>query len=1060
MKRTIILFFMFLAAVVEAYSQNNNINISGTVKDKEGAAMTGAAVILEGTASVGAIVDDSGNYSLSIPVGTSEKAVLVVQNLGYKEVRTEINGRSRIDFILETDAENLEEIVVVGYGTMRKSDLTGSLTSVKIDENQAAQVASIDGLLQGRAAGVQVLSNSASPDAGVSIRVRGLGSFNGGNEPLYVVDGVIINASSGVPTLFTHGADSSGSDEEINGLMGINPQDIENIEILKDASATAIYGSQGANGVVLITTKSAKSDKPAVYFTAGIDVGTRYGKMDMLSFDEYMNYLSDLNSAAKDKLGDDSYSSLLRKVYTDTENKTGLKVKPIDWQDYAMRTAVSQRYYLSVYGKPKAMSYKFSFGYNTSQGIIKQSDVDRYTLSMDLNRDLSKKVKMGAKVRMSYVNSNLTQGTQVGRIAASASFMRSMLMTRPWTYLTEEDDTENADEYVSGPDKWLKDFVSRRNQFKVTPSLYLDAKITPWLSFKSTFGADYSDLELTKFKSVRVSTTTGSIAAVAHSENLMYNFDNMLIFNKQFGAHNLSGTLGMSVTDYYNTTQTVEGWDIEQYKAQELSINGAENANMTYSKSRNSLLSFFGRAIYNYRDRYILTATVRYDGSSRFMGRNKWSVFPSFAAAWRVNQEKWFNVDLISQLKVRLGWGQVGNQAISNYQTLSNYTNSKIGNHLTSAGYDVSIYPDKMPNPDLKWETSESWNAGVDFGMWGGRLSMTLDLYNRMTKDLLQLCQVARSTGFETMWVNQGAIRNYGLELTVDATPIAANGWEWNIGGNISFNRNRIHSMGKDSSRGKIYLSEGNLVETNYFLGQEMSSTANTTVNIFVEGQPMGLFYAYKTDGIVQEGETGPGFSEGETLGPGHYKYVDMDGNGYITDDDRTIIGDPNPDFTYGFNTSVSYRQFSLSMAFTGSYGNDVFNLNNNMEYNTSSAVYNVRRIAYEKAWTPENPDTTFPAVGMTEGGDNTKYRDVNVEDGSFLRLSSLSFNYSLKPKKNKILKRVVLGVSANNLFVLTKYSGWDPDINSFGSNIMRMGVDFNSYPTARTFSFDMKFTF
>lgn len=1054
MKSRYILIFLLIFQPFISWGQNN---ISGRITDNDGYEIIGASVLLEGT-TIGATSDVTGNYSLLLSSEQTEDGILVISYIGFKTVSVPIAGRSTVDIVLEEDINLLEETIVVGYGSMRKSDLTGSVASVQVDDQLASQTNSLDQLLVGKASGVQVLTNNASPDAGVQIRIRGANSFNGKNEPLYVVDGIIVNASSTSLTTFTQGASNSGSDEEINGLMGINPQDIANIEILKDASATAIYGSQGANGVVLITTKVAKKAEPTIRFSAGVDVSVRNKKMEMLSFDEYVNYLDDLRTAAPDVFEEAAYNAQIRKMYIDPDTRLELKVTPIDWQDHVMRTAISQRYHLTISGRPKGLSYNLSLGYNNTQGVIKTTGNQQYTLRFNLEKQFADKVTIGAKTNFAYISSNLSQGTS-GRITSGASFMRSMLMTRPWTYLDDEE--EDEDDFVSGPDKWLKDFVSKRDQFKLGANLFLDYKIVPWLTFKSVFGINSSSLKMSKFKSHRISREVGSIAGIAQQNNLMWTFDNMFMFDESFGHHHISGTLGFSLSKNSRFAESVEGWEIDQFYSKVSSINSAKSTLMSWVKDGNSLASAFVRAIYNYRDRYVLTATYRLDGSSRFRGANKWSSFPSFAFAWRVNQERWFNVEAISQLKVRAGWGLVGNQAISNYQTFSNYANGKFPTHGLSAGYETTIYASNIANPDLRWETTEQYNVGVDFGLFKGRLTLTADLYNKTTKDLLQKKNIALSSGFETIWMNQGAIRNRGLELTVEGIPVSTKDFEWVIGGNISFNRNKILSIGDAGTKGTIYLSEGNPIETNYFLGEEMTgSVAGSTINIFMEGYPMGLFYSYKVDGIVQEGETGPGFGEGQTMGPGHYKYVDVDGNGYIDTNDRTIIGDPNPDFTYGFDTSFKYKRLSLSLAFAGSYGNDVFNLNNDSEYDVGRYQYNIKKIAYTKAWTPENPDTNFPALGRVTGGDRTHYRSNCIEDASYLRLSNVSINYNIPIKKNKVIRSVTLGVSGRNLAVFSKYSGWDPDVNSFGSNMMRMGVDFNSYPQARTFGFDMKLTF
>ena len=1048
MRKTIIIFSFILCALSLSAQE---VNIRGSVRDSNGIPIPGAVIAVSGNTSVASVSDAEGRFSLKVDV--SKPVSLEAICIGYQKQILPVGDSDMLDFVLAVDAVFLDEAVVVGYGSMRKSDLTGAISAVKLDEDEAAKSTSVDQLITGKAAGVQVLANSAAPDAGVNIRIRGTSTFNGDASPLFVVDGIIINSSSEAVSLFTHGTDAGGSDEQTNGLLGLNPQDIADMQVLKDASATAIYGSQGANGVILITTKSAKSDRPVIRFSTGVDISSPSRKIDMLSFDEYVDYLGMLNAAAPEKV---SYNSIMNTLYEDPVNRTGLKVEPVDWQDYSFRTTVSRRHYLSLSAKPDKMMYFITLGYNSKNGVVRNSDFSQYTARVNLDREIGSWLKIGTRSNFSYLKSNLIQGTSTNRLLGSASFMRSILMTRPWK-LSDEDD-----EVLLGPDKWLNDFVSVREAMRVTPSIYAELKILPWLQFKTVLGADYESSELGKFKSINISRTDGNSGAISHSDSFRYNFDNMFLLEHSTGRHHLSGTLAFTASAREQSTNKEEGWNITQYKAKLQSLNSAESALLDYFESRSTLMSVLARAIYNYSDKYILTSSVRYDGSSKFSGKNKWGLFPSFAFAWRVNQEPWFNIRKISHLKLRLGLGQVGNQAISNYQTLTTYDTGSLANHYNQAGYNLALFPGIMANPDLKWETTDQFNAGLDIDFFVGRLAFSMEYYDKKTRDLLQQKYISKSSGYSQVWVNQGAIRNYGAELTMSAAPVVAGKFEWTLDGNISLNRNRILSIGDVGEAGEIFLNDGRKVKTSYFYGSTMSNggSALNIINIFMEGQPMGLFYGYKTDGIVGKGETGPSFSEGQSYDEGHVKYIDMNRNGYIDDDDRAVIGNPNPDFTYGFSTRFKYGNLSLSASFTGSYGNEIFNLNNDREYYTSQGLYNVRKIAVSSSWTEDNAGARFPAVGKIESADKARFTDVNVEDGSYLRMANLSLTYNVPLKKKKVVRGLSFSASASNLFVLTKYSGWDPDVNSFGSDIKRMGIDSNSYPQARSYSFDIKLTF
>ncbi len=1054
MKKLIFIIFC-LTVCVRGIAQN----VTGTIRDNTGMGIAGAAVILEGTTS-GVVSDVDGRYAIKVNSLKDDK--LVISCLSFKTTTISVGGRQKIDVILEEDNEELEEVVVVGYGAMRKSDLTGSVSSVKIDDEDAARKTSLDQLIQGHAAGVQVVSNSAAPDAGVNISIRGMSSFNGDSNPLYVVDGIIINGGPSSESMLTNGGLEAGASEESNGLMGINPQDIASIEILKDASATAIYGSQGANGVVLITTRSASRDKTSIRFSAGLDISQASRRIDMLSFNEYVDYLTDMGAAAA-----------LAAIYENPSTREGLKVTPVNWQDYALRTAVSQRYYFQIAGKPKAFSYLFSMGYNDNRGIVKNSGVRQLTARLNFEKKLGKKVAVGTRTGISYFNSSMTQGASSTRITAAASMMRSVLSYRP--YIAEDDtdewDTDQTADYSAGPDKWLKYFTNTRSQLRITPSLYLQWDIAPWVAFKSTFGADYQYTERNKFKSRRISRLVGSIGTNVGSSSFKYNWDNLFLFNGRFGAHSITGTAGITISGNEVSTSNVEAWFIDQDFAQVASINSGVSpyTSITYGENKATLMSFLVRAIYNYRDRYVLTATYRLDGSSKFQGRNKWSSFPSFAFAWRLNQEPWFRARDISMLKLRLGWGMVGNQAIPSYRTIPLFTSTNVADHTesNSSATQVATVLSYMSNPDLKWETTRQYNAGLDFGFFKGRLSFSVDAYYKMTDDLLQLKNISRTTGFSSMWVNQGSISNMGLELNLEAVPVKAGDFEWLVGGNISFNRNRITDIGSDVQSGKLYLSESNLQECNYFWGSTLrSSSSNLAVlNIFIEGQPMGLFYGFKSDGIVQNGEQWPaiGTDPSKHAQAGDVKYLDLDGNGCIDDNDRTIIGNPNPDFIFGFNTSFKWKGLNLSMDFNGSFGNQIYNINNYSDFNThistlsSTLVKNVRKEAYFDAWSPLNTSAKHPRLDY----DDEFFSDRFVEDGSYLRLSRLSLSYLWNiRKKGFFLRSINFGASFGNVFVISKYGGWDPEVNSFGKDVSRMGVDSGSYPSARSYSFDLKFTF
>ncbi len=1060
--KQIIPIVLFLSAALTLSAQQR-ISISGKIRDSKGAPVAGAVVVLKGNSSFNAVSSADGSYNISLPSGKAD--TLQFSCLSYKTLDLPVGRSSVINATLEEDSEQLEEVVVVGYGAMRRSDLTGSVTSVRIDEDKASRSTTLDQMLEGHAAGVQVLSESSAPDAGISIHIRGIASFSGSTDPLYVVDGVIMNgSSSSVKTMHTS-LTSNQSSENTNGLSGINPQDIASIEILKDASATAIYGSQGANGVVLITTKEATRDTPVIYFNPSVTVSTPTRMLDVLDFDDYVDLLEhSKNSKAE---------GYLKSLYEDPSTHSGLKVEPVDWQEYIFRTAVKRSYYFSVTGKPKGYNYLFSVYYGHNEGVIRTSQSDGITVRLNLSKELSKSVKLSFKSSVGYTNTNLVTGKLAGgNISSQSSVLRSTLRCHPFKFPAsgeeaEEYDAAAEDDINFSPERYVRGSSNISEKVRVNPSLNLEWRIMKGLTFTSTLGADYTTDQRTKSKVARLAPGYGNIAGIGAAQRLYYNWDNLLTFNRKLNAHSLTGTIGQSFSSTSVNTQSITGYNLPQANARELAINNSLPAYTTlddFTINESTLLSYFLRAIYSFKNRYVLTATVRADGSSKFSGANKWSVFPSFAGAWRITEEPWFDVPAISSAKLRLGWGLVGNQAVSNYQTSPTFSvGVGIGNHSSDTGKDRVLIPSNIPNPNLKWETSDQVNAGFDLSLWKGRFTLTVDAYRKDTRDLLQSKILPPSNGLKSMFVNDGSIRNEGLEFTVDAIALKKKKLELSLGGNISFNRNKILGIGASGDSGLLRLSpDGEEVRCNYFYGSSLQSSGDSNpLNIFIEGQPMGLFYGYVTDGIVQEGEQGL-YTDGYTRDPGYQNYKDLNGNGVLDPGDRCVIGNPMPKFTYGFYAGLDWKRFHLKLDFNGQHGSQIFNLNNLQDYDTSISknMKNMRRDAYYKAWTPENKSESWPSMDVATA--DPQLSDRYVEDGSYLRLADVTLSYDIysSGKKKSVFSSASVGLSCGNAFILTSYSGYSPLNNAYGNDVKRMGVDLNTSPFPRSYSFNVKFKF
>lgn len=1060
-----------------AFAQKTTVK--GVVKDTKGQTVIGAVVMLDGNSSVGTVTGADGTYTLSIPASAASPK-LNVSCMGYTTQVVAVGKRSVIDFVLEDDAELLEEVVVVGYGSMRKSDLTGSVSSVKISEDEQDKTTSLDQMLMGRAAGVDVIMSSENPDAGVSVRIRGITSLNGSSEPLYVVDGVILTN----PDAGTIGKDEN---EDVNGLMGINPQDIASIEVLKDASATAIYGASGANGVVLITTKQASKEKPTIQFNAGLDINTPYKFIEMCNLEQYEYYLR-----TRRPMDSTGYASTVIQHLLDEDGNLLPSVVVHDWQREFLKASPRQRYYLSISGRPKDLSYTLSLGYNNTKGVVPNSTNEQLTARLNIDKTLFKKLRIGTKVNLAYIKSRSMQGAGNNDNGVSTSFTKSLVLYRPFVNLSdvtleEDEEAEEDDDFSKGsPTKWIKGTSQTRQEIRIIPSVYAEYKFTPWLRLRSSFGGDYHLQERTTYKANTITKGNPS-GGITYGEAYNWNWDTTLNFNKKMKKHSVNATLGYTMSKRHNNTQTVNSSILVQDGNGIYNINSSLENSMSFAETERSNMSFFGRAMYNYADRYVLTATYRVDGSSLFGARNRFSGFPSFAFAWRMNQEPWFDAPAISTVKLRLGWGRVGNCSVSPYQTLSSWSSNNIGYHFSDAQYKFGLAPSGFANADLKWETTEQVNLGFDYAMWKGRLSLSVDAYYKNTYDLLQQRSLPKTSGYDSIWQNSGSIENKGIEFTLDSTPVIAGDFEWSLSGNLSLNRNRLTDLGYEVEGKDFYFEPGVKTTQYYYTGATVSSSGalrGAPINAFILGQPIGLFYGYRTDGLVKEGEFGVpsslnSYENGINQQPGMVNYVDMNGNGYIDDDDRTVIGDSNPKFSYGFTSTFNYKGFRLNVVFQGVAGRQIYDANNMRLHDThrEATPSNISPESVFDAWTPANPDTPYtifaegPYYGYMKENFYNVFRETNkkdcyyatdrdVKDGSYLRISSLGLSYTFNLPKTSPVRRIGLGASVSNLVIWTKYDGFSPMVNSYKITSKRIGIDSGGSPASRSFCFDLKFTF
>ena len=1072
----LLMLFFILPAMAQSFV------VTGTVTDAKGEELPGVTVRVKGESN-GTITDIKGKYSIRVPLKSNE---LIFTYVGYVSKTISIPKNSKtLNVVLEEDVKTLGEVVVVGYGQMRKSDLTGAISSVSVNDVETMTSTNIQSLLQGRAAGVQVTASDAAPGAAINMKIRGTGSLTGSSEPLYVVDGIIMNSTMDQNILSGESGTTAPSQ---NGLTGINPQDIESFEVLKDASATAIYGSLGANGVVLITTKSGKTEKPKIQYTGSVSTSHITNKRDLMTLEEYIPF--------KNELGLAQGSSKLQNLVIDGKI-------PVDWQDWATRQAWSHSHRMNISGKTDKTKYYVSGGYNDLQGVIRSTGSKAMDIRINFDQEVSSRLRIGTRTSFMHSKLNMTSGSNASAFASSG-LLRQILTFRPYRLVAgSEDDYIDENEGVTdmdsedayGPNPYLKDYEDFTKEYRVLSSVYLDIKLVKWLSMRTTVGVDYRYRTRQQYYGVTTSNgrNNGGMSQVSNKENMRLNIDHMFNANYRFGKNRLEGTLGVTATTSTDKNRLNVGrsFSVLGFREEGLMYSGTINPPQ-YTLSPTNSLSFLGRVIYNYDERYVLTATFRADGTSKFAPENRFSYFPSFALAYRLDQENFFRkYRWLSNAKIRLGWGMVGNQNITPYQTLQLYGSNTYSNALGS-GYYAGFELERIANPTLKWETTQQYNVGFDLGLLRNRINFTVDLYNKSSYDLLQNIEMPLSSGYSRMYINRGSIRNRGIEISLDLAPVRTKKYSLNIGGNISFNKNKIMDIGLEQSQ----IGANNWA---YFLGTDVGNASyfKHAANIFIEGRPVALFYGLKTSGILTQAEvdedrrvrmqnflavhptvspdavtkenlmsvrgTLPIWSgtQSELLEAGDFRYFDADGNGYIeADADRTIIGDPNPKFTYGFTVDFTYQDFFVNAVFNGVYGNQIANSNRMLEEDikTIHVNYNATRYIRDHYWREDRISTTDPR--MNYAGDAGRFSSYYVEDGSFLRFANLTIGYNINLRRNKFISRVGLSLTGTNLFVITKYRGYDPEVNSFANDPFRVGVDWTSYPKNRTYALGVTLDF
>ncbi len=966
------------------------------------------------TLSGGTSTDINGNFTLAVK---SVPATIVASYTGYnnEEINIYEITEDEIQIELTENFNALQGVVVVGYGTQKKSDLAGAVSSVKLDDVKGTNAASLDGLLNGKSAGVQVTPTSGQPGGGMSIRVRGGSSVQGGNEPLYVIDGFPVYNSSATAGVL------SGS--VTNPLASINPGDIESINILKDASATAIYGSRGANGVVIITTKQGKAGERAkITYEGSVGVQSLRKKIDVLDAQNFARLRNE-------SLYDQNPSKGRNQYLSDSEiNALG---HGTDWQDEAFRSALVQNHNLSVSGGTEKTHYAVSVNWLNQDGIIINTDFSRISGRLNLDSQLSKVLKLGI---------NATVGKNSANVAPSG-VVGALLLMPPTATVYEDDGSytlRNPFENIfSNPISTLNQTTNKTRNYKFLGTGYADFTMLQGLNLKIQFGADvdagkeYSYVPSTTYEgsSVQGNASLGSVTKESWLN------ENTLTYTKDWNdRHHLDALVGFTQQTTRVETQASgsSGFVTDLTKYNNLA-SGSVISTPKSSASENSLISYLARVNYNYLHRYFVTASIRRDGSSRFGKDNKWGTFPSLGLSWQANEEEFLKplTKTFSSLKVRASYGKTGNQEIGNYQSLSTLSSTK---YMFGGVNVIGFTPDRITNNDLGWETTHQFDFGVDLSLFNNRLDFTIDAYVKKTTDLLLSVEIPYTTGYDTSLQNYGSVRNVGVEFSVTSHNFVKKNFSWDTDFNISFNRNKVLSLGNGSD---------------YYIYGSMS----TGSYIAKVGEPLGSFYGLVTDGILQTGEEtekAKFTSAPASAKAGDQLYKDIDGDeAFSTTNDRTIVGNAQPDFTFGIANNIRYKNWDISFFFQGVVGNEIINANE-----LSLSLYSGQQNATARAlgrWTEANPSTTVNRAKLDPA---TNFSDIYVEDGSFLRLktATLAYNFKKSVLRSLNLSNLKLYVTANNLWTITNYKGFDPEITT-ASNLYQ-GRDSGAYPVAKSYSF------
>ena len=989
MKKILVFALMLLGTVAFAQKQT----VTGRIVDASGNPVPGLTVLEQGTSN-GTTTDADGKYSISV----SPSSVLSFEALGYTTVTETVGSRNVIDVTVSEEALELDAVVAIGYGSVRKKDLTTAVSIVSTDDAVHRPITEASGLIQGKVAGVQVQQTSGLPGAGMTVRVRGNSSIASSNDPLYVVDGVPVGEGS-------------------YAIAYLSPNDIETMQILKDASSAAIYGSRAANGVVLITTKQgAKNQAPHINFTSYVGISNVTHKFNVLNTEEYREYAGEFNINIPEDLTDQT-----------------------DWFDYTYRTGITQNYQIGVSGGGDKFRYYLGGGYNDEKGIIKVAFARRYNVRASFDVDMYKWLTVGANVAYSHYKNN---GIISGQGANRAGVVLSVISTPTYALIK---DTENPEQYyynfygLGGLSSPAENMARSEFNYDTTDRAiltgYAQINFTKKFNFKSTVTMDrrwvhgwsYLDPVQTQYGRTQHGEATDS-----RSDDRRMIYDNIFSYKDTFaGKHNLDVMAGTSATtsDWQQLTGSRSNFNTEYYDK----IWGLSGGNKGGLRGQSTgwaqwaIMSFLGRVAYNYDSKYYLTVNFRADGSSKLAPGHKWGFFPSASAAWRLTGEEWLkDVSWLNDLKLRAGWGQQGNQSgLGDYAWVQTYNTSYYDWTKDEYAYSTPAIGDKsnFGNKYLTWETTTQANVGIDASFFGSRLTLTLDGYYKYTSNMLM--NVSLPSPYPSIFRNEGEMSNWGIEAALSSVNIAKNGFEWTTDFNISMNRNRLEKL--------------DLQQVYYYVSPEI---IGENIVRMTPGQPLSMFWGYKAQGVDPE--------------TGLLIYEDLNADGDITDVDKQYIGNANPKFIFGLTNNFKYKGIGLSVLMTGSVGNDVFNVSKINMMGMQNGYNQLHDVV--RRWRIPGQITDVPKSGEPW---NAKASTYWIENGSYLKIKNITLSYDVEARwlKKINVARIQPYVTLSNYITFTKYSGFDPEMSQY-SAATNTGIDYGTYPNVRTAIFGINIDF